>query len=139
MRCTIKEKHPELNICGYHHGYFDIYSDENSRVVEKIVQASPDIILVCLGSPKQEIWIMQNAQKIPSLKLSIGLGGSFDVWSGEKKRAPMLFRKLYLEWLYRIITDPKRLSFLFDIPIFIFYILRQKLIIEKQINGKNAH
>ena len=72
----------------------------------------------------------------------MGLGGSIDVWSGRIKRAPLFFRKMSLEWLWRIILEPRRIKFVFQIPVFISKILRQKETIKAskdKINGKNAH
>ena len=77
--------------------------------MQKIVKLNPDICLVALGIPKQELLIskyIENAKK----GIYIGVGGSFDVLSGVKKRAPKIFIKLNLEWLYRIIKEPKRIK-----------------------------
>ena len=112
------------------------------KYLSERLDAVKDILFVCMGFPRQEIWISENANLIPSVKLSIGLGGSLDVWSGTKKRAPEFFRKLYLEWLWRIIIEPKRIRFLTIIPQFIFKILAQKknlMIKSTKTDGKNAH
>ena len=123
----INEKFTKINIVGIHHGFFEINSEYNQKLTDHINTLNPDIIFVCMGYPRQELWIFQNSDKISSLKLSIGLGGSLDVWSEKIKRAPMLFRKFNLEWLWRMIRQPKRFVKLIDIPCFYYFILQQKL------------
>ena len=124
---ALKIKFPDLNICGTHHGYFQKQGKDNEAVVKKINLCAPDIIFVCFGFPEQEKWIAHNAGLFPSCKLTMGLGGSIDVWSGEVKRAPKLFRKMRLEWLWRAIKEPRRLRILIDIPVFLFDIFSQKI------------
>ena len=102
----LKEKYPHLEIGGFHHGYF---GDNDEEVIKDINRASPDILFVGLGSPRQEYWIRENRERINALVM-MGVGGSFDVWSGTKKRAPRWIRKLNLEWAYRIICEPQRLQ-----------------------------
>lgn len=121
-----QKKYPALNICGCHNGYFSKTGIENTTVIKKIVAAKPDIIFVCLGFPAQEEWIINNISELPSVKLAIGLGGSFDVWSGNIRRSPLLMRKYGLEWLWRAILEPKRLKILLDIPCFFCKIEKQK-------------
>ena len=123
----IRDKYRNIKICGIHHGFFDINSEYNQKLIKAISSKEPDIMFVCMGYPKQELWICQNVHKIPSLRLSIGLGGSLDVWSGKVKRAPVIFRKLNMEWLWRMIIQPQRLKNLSDIPCFYYCILKQKL------------
>ena len=94
-----------LNIVYYHNGYFEndneIYTEINSK--------SPKLILVAMGSPRQEKFIYQ-AKKVLKPSLMIGIGGSLDVWSGNVKRAPLIIQKLGLEWLYRTIKEPARIK-----------------------------
>lgn len=118
---------PKLKICGCHHGYFDKNGKENELVKSKIKKANPDIIFVCLGSPLQERWIVKNfhSEELRQTKLAIGLGGSLDVWAGKFPRAPMLFRKIGIEWLWRIIIEPKRAKALLDIPRFLYFALTE--------------
>ncbi|QPM67350.1 WecB/TagA/CpsF family glycosyltransferase [Atribacter laminatus] len=92
-------------ISGYHHGYFQ----DSLPIIEDINQSKPDILLVGLGSPRQELWIHKNRNLLQA-SIMIGIGGSFDVLCGDKKRAPSLFRKMKLEWLYRIASEPHRLK-----------------------------
>lgn len=83
------------------------YSEED--LAKKIKEAEPDMVLVCLGSPKQEI-LISKFLKIAPRTLYLGLGGSLDVYSGRIKRAPKVFRRLKAEWLWRMIREPRRLS-----------------------------
>ena len=104
-----------LNIVYYHNGYFD--NDE--IIYNDLLEKSPKLILIAMGSPRQEKFIY-NAKKILKPALMVGIGGSLDVWSGTVKRAPRFFQLLGLEWLYRTITQPSRLKRIFPtLPLFI--------------------
>lgn len=104
-----------LNIVYYHNGYFN--NDE--EIYNEINAKSPKLILVAMGSPRQEQFIY-NAKKILKPALMVGIGGSLDVWSGSVKRAPKGFQILGLEWLYRTITQPSRIKRIFPtLPLFI--------------------
>ncbi len=100
------DKFPSLNIVGTHHGYFD----KDEEIISDIKQKSPDLLIVCLGSPRQEIWAHENKKKLSGVGVIMCLGGALDVWSGNIKRAPSLFIKLHLEWLWRMICEPKRMK-----------------------------
>jgi len=91
------------NVVGFEHGYQDY-----DPVIEKINTIKPEILLVGLGSPKQEEFIYNNLSKMPSVKLAIGVGGAFDFISGTIKRAPRILQKIGMEWLWRLIIQPKR-------------------------------
>ncbi len=117
---ALLKKYPALKICGTHHGYFSKSGKENEAVIREIAISDPDIIFVCFGSPQQEEWIKTNKDKLPSVSLYIGLGGSLDVFAGNVKRAPEIMQKAGLEWLYRIVKEPKRAKIFLDIPIFLF-------------------
>ncbi len=101
----IKNEYPNINILGYTNGY----TKDKTKVMAKILNLEPDITLVALGIPLQEKLI---ASIFPKAKkgIYIGVGGSFDVLSGTKKRAPKIMQKLNLEWLYRLIKEPNRLK-----------------------------
>ena len=119
---NLKKLYPRLNICGTHHGYFK--NEENFEIIKAINQSKADIIFVCMGYPEQEKWINENAYFLKSVKLCMGLGGSLDVWSQNVKRAPAIFQVLCLEWLYRTVKDPKRAKIFWDIPVFLFKVLK---------------
>jgi len=100
----LKEQYPGIKILGYRNGYMDKAAIEEVKKI--IIEKKPDIVFVGQGSPKQE-YLMDDFIKIhPALYM--GLGGSFDVFSGLKKRAPALFIKHNLEWLYRLLMEPTR-------------------------------
>lgn len=113
-----------LYITYIHDGYFK----EDEQVLEELKIRQPRLVLCALGSPKQEEFILK-AKSILSEALFVGVGGSFDVWSGEVKRAPEIYQKLGLEWLYRTILDPKRFKRIFPtLPLFVLKVLRERFI-----------
>lgn len=101
----IKKEYNNINIVGYSNGYVE----NKNKVMEEILKLKPDICMVALGIPHQEKIIYKYINKFKK-GIFIGVGGSFDVLSGYKKRAPKIFIKLNIEWLYRIIKEPKRLK-----------------------------
>lgn len=111
----MKQKYTGLKIVGTHDGYFD--KQEELHIIEQINKLEPDLLLVGLGFPKQEKWLYNNRNKLKS-KVCIGVGGSFDVMAGKLKRAPTIFQKLGIEWLYRLITQPTRIMRMMQLPIF---------------------
>ena len=82
---------------------------EERRVRDGILQSKPAVIFVGLGAPKQEEWMLRHKNDFPSVRIMIGIGGAFDIWSGRLHRAPRLFRRLGLEWLWRLTLQPWRL------------------------------
>ncbi len=119
---------PNLNIVGIEDGYIDVTAQ--ARLLEKIQITQPKIILVALGVPRQELWIRDNFHLCPKA-IWVGVGGSFDVWSGVKNRAPKFVRKLELEWLYRIAQEPSRWQRALALPQFAVLALIER------IKGKN--
>lgn len=100
----LTENLPSLRISGTHHGYFE----DNEKILSDIKEKSPDLLAVCLGSPRQEIWVHRNKEKLTGVGAIICLGGALDVWSGTVKRAPEFFINMRLEWLWRMTREPKR-------------------------------
>lgn len=126
LKAKLEKENPELNISGTYRGTAE--HSEEKIIVEKINKSEADILFVAFGSPKQEIWISKNLNKLKSVKLAIGVGGSFDFLSGNKKRAPELMRKMGLEWLFRVIKEPKRIKRIYNATIkFPIQILRKTL------------
>lgn len=122
MKNVIKEKYSNLTVVGATNGY----EKDKDKVFEKIAKQKPDIILVALGIPAQEKLIYKHLDKFDK-GIFVGVGGSFDVISGHKKRAPKIFIKLNLEWLYRIIKEPKRLKRFYDSNVkFLFKVRRYR-------------
>ena len=118
----MKSQFPGLIVCGVHDGYFQ----EDAPVIEEINALQPDLLLVCLGAPKQELWMRRNA---PALKVGLmaGLGGSLDVFAGTVKRAPVFFQKFGLEWFYRLVKEPWRIKRMMKLPKFLFSCIGKKL------------
>lgn len=110
----LTQTYPGIVIAGTNDGYFT----DDAPVIEKINAASPDFLMVCLGSPKQELWMSANSGRL-SCGLMAGLGGSLDVLAGNVQRAPETWRRLGLEWLYRVIKEPKRLGRVMKLPAFV--------------------
>lgn len=106
---VVSTSYPNARICGFENGYVK----DKQQVFEKIALLNPDVVLVALGIPEQELLIYNNLDKF-NKGIFVGVGGSFDVLSGTKKRAPKIFRRFHLEWLYRIIKEPKRLKRFFN-------------------------
>lgn len=105
---------PGIRIVGTHDGYFQ----DDTPILNEINRLHPNLLLVCLGAPKQEKWIMKNKEKL-NVNLAIGAGGSVDVFAGTVKRAPDFFIRHGLEWLYRLLKQPSRLIRMLDLPKFI--------------------
>lgn len=135
----LEEKIPGLNICGTYHGYFDRSGKENEKVVKIISDTHPDILFVCLGFPAQEQWISENTAFIPTLRLSMGLGGSLDVWSENVHRAPKMIQKMGLEWLMRTFCDISRIRRLPYLFLFVTAVFKDKFKRNKQIMSRLAH
>ena len=109
----IEREYPGIYLCGYENGYVK----DKDAVLERIAEKEPDISLIALGAPMQEFG--NNC-------VFMGVGGSFDVLSGMKKRAPQFFVKCNLEWLYRIVTEPKRLKRFWNNNIKFLFVLRKE-------------
>lgn len=117
---NLKQEIPNINIVYSKDGYFD----DESKILQEITEKQPKLILVALGSPKQEEFIYKLKNRLPNA-LMIGVGGSFDVWSGEVERAPKIYQKLGLEWLYRTVKEPKRFKRIFPtLPLFVLKVLK---------------
>lgn len=114
-------RHPGCNIVGSRHGYFPPESDE--IVAKEVAEFHPDILFVAMGIPRQEKFI-RATQDIIQAKVGIGVGGSLDVYSGRVRRAPLLVRKLKLEWLWRTLANPKKIKKAINLPRFVLMVLR---------------
>ena len=113
------KKHPALKICGIHNGYFN--EETEPQIVKKIQRAHPDILIVCMGFPKQEKFIYRHKSEFSNIKVITCLGGAIDVWAGNKTRAPRLIQRAHLEWLWRIVGEPWRAKrFFMSLPA-LFY------------------
>lgn len=115
---NLKKEYKNLVICGTHDGYFE----DDSEIISSISQAEPDLLLVCLGAPKQEKWIYENKERL-NAGILIGAGGSIDVLAGQAKRAPEFFTNHGLEWLYRLIKQPSRIKRMIKLPLFLIDVI----------------
>ena len=120
---NLKADYPGIHIIGYRNGYMD--ADQEKEVIEDIAEKKPDVVYVAMGSPKQE-FLMQRMQE-EHKALYMGLGGSFDIYSGEKKRAPKLVRKMGLEWSYRLFKEPSRIFRQTSLVTFAYMLVTNKL------------
>ena len=118
----MKKLFPGLKVCGTNDGY----GSNDATVVSKINAAKPDFVMVCLGVPKQEKWMAKYAGKL-DVGLMAGLGGTLDVFSGHVRRAPILWQKLNLEWLYRCFAEPKRIKKIKELPQVMFKAWRKRV------------
>lgn len=124
---NLKREIPNLNIVYQHDGYFE----DSEVVLSELTAVRPDLVLVALGSPKQEFFISNLKDRLPNATM-IGLGGSFDVWAGVVNRAPVIWQKLGLEWLYRVINDPSRLKRIFPtLPLFVIEVCKERFLTNK--------
>lgn len=122
MKKVIKTKYSDIKFLGATNGYIK----DKDKEMEQIAAKKPDVVMVALGIPAQEKLIYKHLDKFEK-GILIGVGGSFDVISGTKKRAPKLFIKTNTEWLYRIICEPKRLKRFWNSNVkFIFKIWKEK-------------
>lgn len=118
----LQEQYPGLAVVGTGDGYFR----EDEPVIEKINACKPRLLLVCLGFPRQELWMAKYRDQIKA-GLMMGLGGSLDVFAGDVKRAPESWRRLNLEWLYRLACQPSRLGRMLKLPVFLLSVVWERL------------
>lgn len=120
----INRDYPGLNL-KTHHGYFE--KEQEKDIIEELKNNQFDVLFVGMGTPRQEKWLYKN---LPFLNVTIGMGigGSFDVITGEKKRAPRVMQKLYLEWLFRLAQEPARIWRMKALPLFLIKVLKEKIL-----------
>ena len=114
-------KYPGLKIAGTQDGYFQ----EDGPVVEAIRQSGADCVFVCLGAPKQELWMSRHGQATGA-RLLCGLGGSLDVFAGVVERAPKFWSDHGLEWFYRLCKNPWRAKRMMKLPLFLVHVRKEK-------------
>lgn len=126
----------DADIIGTRNGYFNVM--EESDIIDEINTAAPDILFVALGAPKQEEWINRNRNRL-QVPVVIGVGGSFDVLAGNIKRAPKMFQKLGIEWMWRLLRQPSRIFRMMALPKFTLLVRRtyHKQQKQKQANRMN--
>lgn len=132
----IQNEFPVLKVGTYSPPFKQMFTtDENLRLIKIINQFNPGILFVGMTAPKQEKWVYQNRNKL-NVPILAAVGAAFDFYAGTKKRAPTRIQSLGLEWLWRLVREPKRLwhRTIVSAPIFIFYVLKQ--LISKSIKSR---
>ncbi len=126
MLNKLHRDHPSLRIAGYNDGYF--MPQEEPALLERIRHSKPDVLLVAMGTPRQEYWIRDHFHEL-GVPVYIGVGGTFDVIAGLKKDAPAWIRRFALEWLFRLVQDPRNLwrRYLTTIPWFIGRVIVERI------------
>lgn len=123
---TLEKKYPNLKITGFHAG--SPKESEEKTIINKINESEAQILFVAYGAPSQELWISRNLKKLHSIKLAMGVGGSFDFIANVRKRAPQWMQKIGLEWIYRLLQQPSRFKRIFNATIkFPVKILKNRL------------
>ncbi len=117
----LTERYPGLQVVGTYPGSPD--ARDYPEIARRIKSAHPDILLVAYGAPKQDLWIAAHKEDL-QVPVSIGVGGAFDHVAGVRKRAPKLFIRLNLEWLWRLVTQPWRWKRQLDLPRFVWQVIR---------------
>ncbi|QQE74190.1 WecB/TagA/CpsF family glycosyltransferase [Brevibacillus composti] len=119
----LSQRYPGARLVGYRDGYFQ--QDEEQAIVQEIAEARPHLLFVALGAPRQDEWIAAHRDQLQAT-LAMGVGGSLDVIAGKVKRAPILWQRLHLEWLYRLLSQPSRWRRQLAIPLFVWTVLKEK-------------
>jgi len=119
----VRVQYPRMKFVGYHDGYFGDSEDE--AIIAKIKATKPDLLLVGRSATTQEPWIGKYKHEL-GIPIMMGVGGSFDVLAGKTKRAPALFRKLGLEWLHRLLSEPTRWRRMLALPKFVWKVIRNR-------------
>ena len=117
----LQTTYPGLVIAGTHDGYFK----DDAAVAEEIRKTGADVVFVCLGAPKQELW-MKKFGPATGAHLLCGLGGSLDVFAGVVERAPKVWSDHGLEWFYRLCREPRRIGRMMKLPLFLVHVRQEK-------------
>ncbi|HEU4390452.1 MAG TPA: WecB/TagA/CpsF family glycosyltransferase [Blastocatellia bacterium] len=121
-----EQQHPGLQVAGYRNGYFS--AAESAAVADQIRSTGADLLFVAMGSPGQEFWIAENLVRT-GVRFAMGVGGSFDHLSGLARRAPEWMQRAGLEWLYRLLREPRRMwrRYLIGNSLFVWLVAKQRL------------
>lgn len=120
---NLQARHPGLTVAGTRDGYFG--EAEEAEIVRQVAAAKPDVLFVAMGVPRQEKWIRRHLDEL-AVAVAIGVGGSFDVASGQVKRAPLFMQRWGLEWLWRVLCQPSRLPRLAALPRFVWMVIADR-------------
>lgn len=130
MDCINKKMGRQMVVGAYSPSYgFEKKQDENEEIYRMINTSGANVVLVGVGCPKQEKWIDTHKAQMPNVDIWMALGATIDFEAGNIKRAPMIWRKLYMEWFYRFLQEPKRMykRYFVDDPIFFWHFMKQLL------------
>lgn len=119
----VQEDYPNVKIVGCHEGFFE--TDKEESVIEEINGLKPNVLFVAMGAPIQEKWIYKNKDRL-KVDIATGQGGTFDYEAGKIKRAPKVFQKLGIEWLWRLAKEPKRIIRMMALPKYLIIVLLKK-------------
>ncbi|MCL2373026.1 MAG: WecB/TagA/CpsF family glycosyltransferase [Defluviitaleaceae bacterium] len=122
-KANMEARFPGLRVIGTYHGHFQLNSPEEAEIITEINALSPDILLVCMGMPRAEIWATTHHI---DARLTLSLGGTIDIMSGQAELAPAFLRKIGLEWLHRLYKTPSRFMRMLDIPRFMWAVLFER-------------
>jgi N-acetylglucosaminyldiphosphoundecaprenol N-acetyl-beta-D-mannosaminyltransferase len=120
---ALQSRFPRLTIAGARDGFFP--ADRDSEVASMVAASGANVLFVGLGSPRQEIFLKHHLQET-GCGVGIGVGGSFDVLAGNVERAPMLWQRLNVEWLYRLVREPQRWRRQLALPKFVWLVLLER-------------
>jgi N-acetylglucosaminyldiphosphoundecaprenol N-acetyl-beta-D-mannosaminyltransferase len=123
----IHDNFPAVCVCGWQHGYFR--PEEEQEIIQRIKNSGSQILLVAFGAPKQDLWIKEHLAET-GVRVAMGVGGLFDFYSGRIPRAPLWMREIGMEWVYRLIQEPRRLwkRYLIGNGLFLWRVLRERLV-----------
>lgn len=122
---VLVERNPHLRIAGTFSGSADPFEEQS--IISRINASGAQILFVAFGAPKQELWLARNLSKMPSIRVGMGIGGAFDFLAGKQKRAPQWMRSAALEWLYRLIREPRRIGRIWNaVVVFPWLIVTRK-------------
>ena len=116
---NMEARFPYLKVVGLHHGFFD--TEKEAEILDEINRLSPDILFVCTGMPRAELWATK--YKKINARITLCVGGTLDIMGGNVKLAPAFVRKIGMEWFYRLLCQPSRTKRMLDIPRFVLAVL----------------
>lgn len=122
---ALLRRHPTLRLVGCQHGYLE--QERMDELVDRINQSGAQFLFVALGSPQQELWMHRYLERLRTVRVCQGVGGTFDVLAGRVKRAPVWTRRIHMEWLYRLAAQPSRIRRHTALAAFTVAVLRQRL------------
>nr|WP_319392942.1 WecB/TagA/CpsF family glycosyltransferase [uncultured Desulfobacter sp.] len=121
----LRRRHPTLRIAGRQNGYLS--DNKMEELINRINESRAQILFLALGSPKQELWIAKNRDRLKHVRVCQGIGGTLDVLAGAVKRAPEFYCKTGLEWFYRLVEEPARIKRQIKLPLFAAQVVMKKV------------